>query len=49
MDVSPAVNGCLDYSELDGENDKVNWRFVDAADVPAGPWKRIVTTQGVVN
>jgi len=49
MDVSPAVNGCLAYSELDGENDKVNWRFVDAAHVPAGPWKRIVTTQGVVN
>lgn len=49
MDVSPAVNGCLAYSELDGENDEVNWTFVDAVDVPAGPWKRIVTTEPVHN
>lgn len=47
MDVSPALNGCLHFAELDGENDVVNWQFVEARDVPAGPWKRIVTTSGV--
>jgi hypothetical protein len=48
-DVSPALNGCLGYSELDGQNDKVNWQFVDAADVPPGPWTQIITTSGVTN
>lgn len=43
MDVSPALNGCLRFTALNGNRDKVNWRFVDARDVPAGPWKRIVT------
>ncbi|MET1036994.1 MAG: hypothetical protein ABW075_01890 [Aeromicrobium sp.] len=43
MDVSPALNGCLKFSSLNGQNDKVNWRFVDAVDVPPGPWTRIVT------
>jgi hypothetical protein len=47
MDVSPALNGCLHFAELDGEDDVVNWQFVEAGDVPAGPWKRIVTTSGV--
>jgi hypothetical protein len=41
MDVSPALNGCLGFSSRDG---RVNWRFVDAGDVPAGPWTQIVTT-----
>lgn len=49
MDVSPAVNGCLAFSELDGENDQVDWQFVDASDVPAGPWTRTVTTEPVHN
>jgi hypothetical protein len=43
MDVSPALNGCLRFSELDGQDDRVSWRFVDAVDVPPGPWTRIVT------
>ncbi|TNM70299.1 hypothetical protein FHN55_01050 [Streptomyces sp. NP160] len=43
MDVSPALNGCLGFSELDGEDDVVDWWFVDDADVPAGPWTRLVT------
>lgn len=43
MDVSPALNGCLNFSSLNGDEDKVNWRFVDAVDVPPGPWTRIVT------
>lgn len=47
MDVSPALNGCLGFAELDGDNDHVSWRFVDAAQVPAGPWLTIVTTSGV--
>lgn len=46
MDVSPALNGCLGFKELDGENDRIRWQFVDAVDVPAGPWTRIVTTSG---
>lgn len=48
-DVSPALNGCLGFKELDGSNDKISWSFVDAVDVPNGPWKKIVTTSGVSN
>ncbi|WP_427018849.1 fibronectin type III domain-containing protein [Pseudarthrobacter sp. P1] len=48
MDVSPALNGCLGYADLDGDNDHVSWHFVDAIDVPAGPWTEIVTTSPVV-
>lgn len=47
MDVSPAVNGCLEFADLNGENDRVDWRFVEDADVPDGPWRRLVTTSGV--
>lgn len=47
MDVSPALNGCLGFASLDGDNDHVSWQFVDSADVPAGPWKNVVTTSGV--
>lgn len=49
MDVSPALNGCLRFRELDGQDDVVDWQFVDFADVPAGPWRTIVTTSGVTN
>jgi len=49
IDVSPAVNGALGFAELDGNSDKVSWRFVDAVDVPAGPWKTVVTTSQVHN
>jgi hypothetical protein len=45
MDVSPALNGCLGFAELDGEDDRVDWWFVDDADVPEGPWTRVVTTR----
>ncbi|MET0449560.1 MAG: hypothetical protein ABW004_14190 [Aeromicrobium sp.] len=44
MDVSPAMNGCLGLTELDGEDDRVDWRFVDADDVPPGPWKKVITS-----
>lgn len=45
LDVSPALNGCLGFRDLDGENDTVRWQFIDQP--PAGPWTRIVTTSGV--
>jgi hypothetical protein len=45
MDVSPALNGCLKFAELDGENDHVSWQFVDSP--PPGPWTKLVTTSGV--
>lgn len=47
MDVSPALNGCLHFSSLNGQDDRVDWRFVEASDVPPGPWRIIVTTSGV--
>ena len=48
LDVSPALNGCLGFSQLNGVNDRVDWRFVQDEAVPEGPWTRIVTTSGVV-
>ena len=47
MDVSPALNDCLAFADLDGANDRVDWQFVDDADVPEGPWRILVTTDGV--
>ncbi len=47
LDVSPALNGCLGFAELNGDGDRVDWAFVDDADVPAGPWTRIVTDSPV--
>ena len=44
MDVSPALNGCLGFSELNGTSDRVDWWFVDDDDVPPGPWRMLVTT-----
>jgi hypothetical protein len=46
-DVSPALNGCLGFAELNGDTDRVDWRFVDDAAVPDGPWRRLVTISGV--
>lgn len=48
-DVSPALNGCLGFAELDGQNDKIKWQFVDDGDVPEGPWKKIITTSEVTH
>jgi hypothetical protein len=48
LDVSPALNGCLKFAELNGDDDHLNWRFIDADQVPAGPWTRLVTTSGIV-
>lgn len=47
MDVSPALNGCLGFAEINGEDDRVDWQFVDDQDVPPGPWKAVVTTRQV--
>ncbi|MCX6497783.1 MAG: hypothetical protein NTU93_03150 [Arthrobacter sp.] len=47
MDVSPALNGCLGFAELNGSGDHVSWSFVDRANVPAGPWLKVQTTSGV--
>ena len=46
LDVSPAINGCLQFEQLDGTQG-VDWAFVDEEDVPDGPWKEIVTTSQV--
>lgn len=47
MDVSPALNGCLGFAEVNGENDRVDWQFVDEREVPPGPWTVVVTTRQV--
>ncbi len=47
MDVSPALNGCLGFKQLNGQEDRVDWQFVDAGAVPPGPWTSIVTTRQV--
>lgn len=49
LDVSPAINGCLGFTDLNGQNDRVNWQFVEESDVPEGPWRTIVTTSQVNN
>ncbi|QRP44808.1 hypothetical protein [Amycolatopsis sp. FDAARGOS 1241] len=49
LDVSPALNGCLGFTDLNGEDDRVDWQFSDAADVPPGPWQIVVTTSGVTH
>jgi hypothetical protein len=47
MDVSPAVRDCLGFSGLNNDENTVDWQFVAARAVPAGPWKRVVTTRQV--
>ncbi|HLX19940.1 MAG TPA: hypothetical protein VKR23_07290 [Gaiellaceae bacterium] len=47
MDVSPALRDCLGFDGLNNDENKVDWRFVDAAQVPSGPWRRVVTTRQV--
>jgi hypothetical protein len=40
LDVSPALYKCLQMFD----NAVTQWSFVDEADVPAGPWRSVVTT-----
>ena len=47
MDVSPALNGCLGFADVNGDNDQVDWRFVEFHEVPAGPWRTLITTSQV--
>ena len=47
MDVSPAVNGCLGFSDVNGDDDRVDWRFVEETDVPPGPWRTLISTSPV--
>ena len=47
LDVSPALNGCLGFIDLNGSDDHVDWQFVEDHDVPPGPWRTLVTTSGV--
>lgn len=49
LDVSPALNGCLGFAALNGDGDRVAWQFVEAADVPDGAWKRLITTSPLNN
>lgn len=44
MDVSPAVRDLLGFTNLNDDSSRINWRFVEAGDVPDGPWKRVITT-----
>jgi hypothetical protein len=47
MDVSPAVRDCLGFAGLNTDTNKVDWQFVEADQVPDGPWKRVVTKRQV--
>jgi hypothetical protein len=47
MDVSPAIRDCLAFSGVNNDENKLSWRFVEAAAVPPGPWRRVVTTRQV--
>jgi len=43
LDVSPAVHDFLGL----GDMNRTDWQFVDASQVPDGPWKNIVTTSQI--
>jgi hypothetical protein len=47
MDVSPAVRDCLGFEGLNTDTNKVDWQFLEAEQVPRGPWKRVVTRRQV--
>lgn len=44
LDLSPAVRDCL---RMRG-NEVVFWKFVEAEEVPEGPWREVVTSTGVM-
>ena len=46
MSVPPST-GAWDSGDINGEDDRVDWRFVEAADVPTGPWRTLITTSQV--
>jgi hypothetical protein len=53
LDVSPALRDDLNFGgtsasdRLNNDENKVSWRFVDASQVPSGPWTITVTTSQV--
>lgn len=47
LDVSPALRDCLKFVGANNADNKVNWQFVEYADVPAGPWREIITTSHI--
>jgi hypothetical protein len=47
LDVSPALRDCLTFDGQNNADNKVDWQWIDAKDVPPGPWKEIVTTSQV--
>lgn len=47
LDVSPALRDCLEFNHWNNADNEVDWQFVDAADVPKGPWNEIVTTSQI--
>ncbi|MFA6253942.1 MAG: hypothetical protein WC640_01620 [Candidatus Paceibacterota bacterium] len=47
MDVSPALRDCLKFAGLNNVDNKVNWQFINATDVPRGPWKVVITTSQI--
>ena len=49
MDISPALNACLGFTEMNGADETLDWQFVDDLDVPGGPWQRVVTTRQVTS
>jgi len=47
MDVSPALRDCLGFTGANNDENAIDWRFVGAAQVPAGPWRLVITTRQV--
>jgi len=47
LDVSPALRDCLQFEGLNTDENQVDWQFVEIGDVPAGPWKQIVTASQI--
>lgn len=43
LDVSPAVRDYLGLKDID----KTDWQFIEEKNVPAGPWRDIITTSQV--
>lgn len=46
-DVSPALVGCLGFTNLNGDTDHMDWQFVERSQVPSGPWTLYETTSQV--
>ena len=46
-DVSPALRDCLGFNGQNNADNTVDWQFVEAPEVPAGPWSILITTRQV--